>query len=108
MQISGRPSRTSSFVTAKDDSPLTRTAYRTNNASYQPQRRARPVVAPNSFPWHCNTEPVSSLNSDGNGPLPTRVVYALATPRTPSITVGPMPVPVQAPPAAELDDVTKG
>ena len=39
---------------------------------------------------------------------PTRVVYAFATPITPSMSVGPMPVPMQAPPAVGCDEVTNG
>ena len=42
----------------------------------------------------------------GNGPEPTRVVYALRIPITRSMRVGPMPEPADAPPAVGLDDVT--
>ena len=44
----------------------------------------------------------------GNGPSPTRVVYALATATTRSILVGPTPEPVHAPPAVADEDVTNG
>src|SRR5688500_6266500 len=46
--------------------------------------------------------------SVGNGPPPTRVEYALATPRTPWIFVGGTPVPVAAPPAVVDDEVMYG
>src|SRR5262249_24896604 len=101
-----QPSSTSSFVTASDASPLTFVAYRTTTPSNQPQRRARPAVDPNSFPRAWSPSPTASVNSVGNGPLPTPVVYAVATPSTASILVGPTPVPVEAPPAVELEEVT--
>jgi len=47
---------------------------RNATASNQPQRRARPVVAPNSAPTVARCCPKSSNNSVGNGPAPTRVV----------------------------------
>ena len=43
-------------------------------ASNQPQRRRRPVVAPNSCPRLERYSPTSSVSSVGNGPPPTRVV----------------------------------
>ena len=46
--------------------------------------------------------------SDGNGPSPTRVTYALDTPSTRSIRVGPTPTPVAAPEAIGFDEVTNG
>ena len=46
--------------------------------------------------------------SVGNGPAPTRVTYAFATPMTESMRVGPIPVPTAAPPATVGDEVTKG
>jgi hypothetical protein len=36
------------------------------------------------------------------------VTYAFATPRTRSILVGPIPIPVAAPDAIGFDEVTKG
>ena len=51
---------------------------------------------------------MASSSSVGKGPSPTRVVYALTTPMTESMRVGPTPVPVQAPPAVGLEEVTKG
>ena len=41
--------------------------------------------------------------SDGNGPSPTRVTYAFATPMTVSMRVGPMPEPMAAPAAVGFD-----
>ena len=52
--------------------------------------------------------PSSSNSSVGNGPEPTRVVYALTIPMTRPICVGPIPEPVHAPPAVGLLDVTNG
>ena len=77
-------------------------------ASNQPVRRGRPVVTPNSPPLVRSASPTSSSSSVGNGPSPTRVVYALATPTTRSMRVGPTPEPVSAPPAVGLEEVTKG
>ena len=88
--------------------PLRRTAYLSATRSSQPQRRSRPVVVPYSWPMSRMAAPTSSKSSVGNGPSPTRVVYALATPMTWSMRVGPTPVPVQAAPAIGLLLVTKG
>src|SRR5690625_7886193 len=52
--------------------------------------------------------PMSSSSSVGNGPSPTRVVYALETPTTWSIFVGRTPDPIVTPPATGLEDVTNG
>src|SRR6202044_250599 len=87
---------------------LTPVAYRAMTASNQPQRRRRPVVTPNSPPVLDRYSPFSSNNSVGNGPEPTRVVYALRIPSTVVIRVGPMPEPTAAPPAVGFDDVTYG
>jgi hypothetical protein len=51
---------------------------------------------------------MSSSNSVGSGPVPTRVVYAFTPPRAASIARGPMPVPIAAPPAVVELDVTNG
>ena len=75
-------------------------------ASNQPQRRGRPVVAPNSPAMRRNSSPHLDGNSVGKGPFPTRVVYALATPMTSSMRVGPTPAPMQAAPVVVLDEVT--
>ena len=46
--------------------------------------------------------------SDGKGPSPTRVEYALKIPIVFFMSEGTSPVPVKAPPIVELDDVTNG
>ena len=71
-------------------------------------RRGRPVVTPYSPPTERSRSPFSSSSSVGNGPEPTRVVYALTMPMTAVIRVGPMPEPAQAPPAVGVEDVTNG
>jgi hypothetical protein len=78
--ISGKVSSTSSFVKAISVNELMRTALRSITQSSQPVRRRRPVTVPNSWPMSTSRSPVSSSNSVGNGPLPTRVVYALVMP----------------------------
>jgi hypothetical protein len=88
--------------------PFTRVAYRAITASNHPQRRSRPVVTPTSPPVLRRYSPHSSCSSVGNGPEPTRVVYALRMPSTAPIAVGPMPAPTAAPPAVGLDEVTYG
>ena len=62
--------------------PFTCTERRKAAASNQPQRRGRPVTAPNSLPRVRSVSPVASSNSVGNGPEPTRVEYALVMPST--------------------------
>src|SRR5437764_13924174 len=88
--------------------PLMVAVYRSSGASNHPHRRGRPVTAPNSLPRFRISSPAPSRASVGNGPPPTRVMYAFETPITPLIRVGATPVPVHAPPADALDDVTKG
>jgi hypothetical protein len=66
------------------------------------------VTEPNSLPRARSSLPVSSCSSVGNGPPPTRVQYAFEMPTAPSIFVGGTPVPVHAPPAVVLDEVTNG
>src|SRR6516165_153614 len=99
---------TSSLVMKKSVTPLTRAAYRATTASNQPVRRGRPVVTPYSPPVLRRYSPCSSRSSVGNGPEPTRVVYALTMPITLVIRVGPRPAPTQAPPAVGDDEVTNG
>lgn len=50
----------------------------------------------------------TSCNSVGKGPSPTRVVYALTTPRTSPIVCGGIPRPVITPPIEQLLLVTYG
>ncbi|SSS97379.1 Uncharacterised protein [Acinetobacter baumannii] len=76
--------------------------------SNQPTRRGRPVVVPYSLPTRRMVSPVSSNNSVGNGPSPTREVYALQTPTTLLIFDGPTPLPIVTPPATGLEEVTNG
>src|SRR5258705_897498 len=106
--ISAKLSSTSNFVTASPVNPFTRTAYRTTTASNHPHLLGRPVVAPNSPPSSRIRSATLGAASVGSGPLPTRVVYALTTPSTASIAVGPIPTPTAAPPAVVLDEVTYG
>ena len=96
------------MVSTKSVTPLTRAAYRPMTASNQPQRRGRPVVVPYSRPILRRYSPAASCSSVGNGPSPTRVVYALRIAATRSIRVGGMPEPVQAPPDVADDEVTNG
>src|SRR3954467_13246182 len=88
--------------------PLTRLGERAPTESNQPQRRSRPVVTPTSPPCLRRYSPLASNSSVGNGPEPTRVVYALRMPTTRLIRVGPLPAPHAPPPAVGLDDVTNG
>ncbi len=44
----------------------------------------------------------------GNGPEPTRVLYALKIPNTSRMSVGPTPSPVHTPPLVVLEELTKG
>ena len=46
--------------------------------------------------------------SVGNGPPPTRVVYALTTPMVLPMRLGGIPSPVHTPPIVVDEDVTKG
>src|SRR5579884_724800 len=101
-----RLSRTSTLVSTIESMPLVATAYLATAASNQPTRRGRPVVVPYSLPTSRIRSPSASVSSVGNGPYPTRVVYALNTPTVLSTRDGGMPLPVQAPPAVGDDDVT--
>ena len=87
--------------------------------SSQPQRRRRPVVVPYSWPTSCRWVPMSCRQhnyvttltlscSVGNGPAPTRVVYALTTPMIFWMRCGGMPRPVHTPPREVEEEVTKG
>ena len=48
------------------------------------------------------------MSSEGNGPIPTRVVYAFVIPTIRSMWRGPSPLPTAAPPEMGFDDVTYG
>src|SRR5580704_13195003 len=106
--ISVRWSSTSNLVTTSQEMPLIMPAYRNRGKSSQPVRRGRPVTAPNSLPRLRKSSPSAPSSSVGNGPLPTRVQYALVMPITVSIDVGGTPVPVAAPPEVALEEVTNG
>ena len=86
--------------------PLILIAYLSDTRSIHPTLLALPVVAPNSCPTLAICFPVSLNNSVGNGPLPTRVVYALKIPKTSFILFGAIPKPVQAPAAVVVEEVT--
>src|ERR1017187_6151956 len=101
-------SRTSSLVTTRLSKPLIMAAYCISGTSNQPQRRGRPVTEPNSLPRLRIWSPQESKASVGNGPPPTRVMEAFDTPMTLWMRVGGTPVPVQAPPAEALEEVTNG
>ena len=88
--------------------PDTRLEWRITTLSNQPTRLGRPVVVPYSRPTSRIREPISSNNSVGNGPSPTREVYALHTPTTLLIFEGPTPLPIVTPPATGFEDVTNG
>src|SRR4029079_14240736 len=76
--------------------------------SSHPTRLARPVVVPYSPPRSRISSARSPSSSVGNGPAPTRVLYALITPHTSSMSLGPTPAPTHAAPATGLDEVTNG
>src|SRR6202008_3753304 len=97
-----------SFVITSESMPLIIVAYFNTARSSQPQRRGRPVTAPNSLPRSRTSRASRSGISVGNGPEPTRVGYALETPRTCLIFVGGTPTPVVAPPEVALEEVTYG
>src|SRR5690606_20972104 len=97
---------TSSFVMTKCVIPLIRQACFRATKSNQPQRRGRPVEAPNSKPVFLICSPVSSSSSVGKGPFPTRVQYAFETPIRFFSFVGGTPAPVQTPPVEGDEEVT--
>ena len=84
------------------------TAFFSATRSSHPHRLALPVVAPNSFPFFARLVPFSSKSSVIKGPSPTLVVYAFVIPIILSINFGPIPKPVDTPPAVVFDDVTYG
>src|SRR5580704_2926579 len=105
---SGKASSTSALVITILVTPLIMQANLSATPSIHPQRRGRPVVAPNSFPVFRSSSPVASSSSVGKGPPPTRVQYALLTPITSRIFWGATPRPVQTPAEIVLEEVTKG
>src|SRR6218665_1458939 len=98
----------SAFIINSSVTPFIITSYFNAERSSQPVRLGRPVTEPNSRPLLRIWSPVSSCNSVGNGPLPTRVQYALKMPYTLPMRLGAIPKPVQAPAQIVFDEVTKG
>ena len=94
--IVSKVSSTSLFIIINLVTPFIITEYFSATRSIHPQRRLRPVTEPNSCPKVHILSPVSSNSSDGNGPAPTRVQYALKIPYTSPIRLGATPSPVQA------------
>jgi len=81
--MEGKLSRTSRRVSTRPLNPFMRVLKRAATASNHPHRRARPVVAPNSWGYLAD----SSLRSrravpSASARAPTLVVYALTTPKT--------------------------
>src|SRR3954463_8890858 len=63
--------------------PASMAVYRAAVASNQPTRRGRPVTVPYSRPMRRMGPPIPPgppATPGGNGPRPTRVVYAFTTP----------------------------
>jgi hypothetical protein len=108
MRTCSKPESTSNFVTNSSVSPFTRDAYRRSATSSHPQRRFRPVTVPNSWPRTPRRSPSSPRSSVGNGPAPTRVMYAFTIPTTRSTSFGPNPADASAYPATGFEDVTNG
>src|SRR6266508_4003602 len=96
--------RTSSVVNASAVIPFSRTASRRPTRSSQPHRRSRPVTVPYSPPSSRTRSWSGPSISVGNGPSPTRVTYAFATPITRSMRFGPIPIPVAAAAAIGLEE----
>mmetsp|Transcript_3781 Transcript_3781/g.13442 ORF Transcript_3781/g.13442 Transcript_3781/m.13442 type:complete len:283 (+) Transcript_3781:2685-3533(+) len=76
--------------------------------SNHPIRLGLPVVVPYSYPIALKSSAKSPNNSVGYGPLPTLVVYALATPMMVSNLFGAKPRPEHTPPKLGFDEVTNG
>src|SRR5688572_13310544 len=99
---------TSAFIISSCVTPLIMMEYFNEGRSIQPHRLGRPVVDPNSFPCFRINSPCSSSSSVGNGPLPTRVLYALNIPYTSPMWRGAIPKPVHAPADTVFELVTNG
>ena len=90
--------------------PFTRAAKRRPTRSSQPQRRSRPVSVPNSAPMLDGSRRAAlgvGLARERAGADARQVRLGDADHATRSC-VGPMPLPVQTPPATGLRDVTNG
>ena len=68
-------------------------AYLRATKSSKPVRLGLPVVAPYSLPTSRIRCPISLSSSEGKGPPPTRVQYALKIPMTLLICLGAIPSP---------------
>ena len=77
-------------------------------ASSQPQRRGRLVTVPYSLPRSRIRWPISLSCSVGNGPPPTRVLYAFTTPMTRLMYRPGTPEPFETPTPELLLLVTNG
>ena len=77
-------------------------------ASNHPHLLSLPVTVPNSLPIFPSFFPTLQLNSLGNGPLPTLVVYAFTIPNIKPICFTEIPVPIDALLGTVFDEVTKG
>lgn len=106
--ISFNVSNMSNFVRQIAVYPFIIEVYFNNTKSNHPHLRFRFVVTPISPPRVCNRSPISWTSSVGNGPSPTRVVYALTTPMTSPMVCGGKPKPVKTPPILQLLLVTYG
>ena len=93
-------------MTARQSTPLIRAPYAEATASNQPQRRGRPVTVPYSCPSSRMCWPVASCSSVGQGPPPTRVVYAFTTPIMFSMTRSGTPLPEWIPHPELFEEVT--
>ena len=66
------------------------------------------MTVPNSLPIVPNFLPISHFNSDGKGPLPTLVVYALTIPNINPICLIETPDPEDALLGKVFEEVTNG
>ena len=87
---------------------LSSAEYLLATASNQPHLLGLPVVEPNSPPFSRRCIPISLSCSVGNGPPPTRVMYAFIIPTISPKCFGPIPVPAITPPIDAFDEVTNG
>ena len=99
----------SSFVRKMSVSELRRTAWRSITRVEPPGPAAAPGVgAVLVAALDRGRRRRRRTSSVGNGPDPTRVMYAFVIPMMRSMCRGPTPAPAHAPPATGFDDVTNG
>ena len=101
-----RGRRASSARAGRSRSPAPRSGARRGRASRS--GGSRPVTVPYSWPISRTRSWSGPSISVGNGPSPTRVTYAFATPMMRSSRPGPTPTPVAAFAATGFDEVTNG